>query len=314
MSSNSSINTTLIVCGLLGVAGFCRSAFSAEKICEGQHVVLTFDDGPHNNNTPPILRALHDAGEDGESIPATFYIVGKAIGTATYRKNNLNLGGQSGEEIISAIEKNPNWLIANHTKTHPDLAKLSRSDLEKEIEYFINEPKVSKAKESQNHFATFRAPFGSKNQMVLDRLAAHGYDHEMSWDLDSLDWAIDSGSAGYTELKGASPEKKKEVLLQRIKDRLKDLCEQRKGARDEPIVVLFHDIKATTGAALPEILDYMKSVGVEFKGLNEVEKYSQAWVPTHAGSPARPPITVKPKFRIETKNGRTTIEPANQEH
>src|SRR5213595_3552798 len=55
-----------------------RPAFGVEdRTPPGDHVGLTFDDGPHAQGTPAVLEALRDAG-----ATATFFLVGEQVDRA----------------------------------------------------------------------------------------------------------------------------------------------------------------------------------------------------------------------------------------
>lgn len=73
----------------------------------GPLVALTFDDGPHPDLTPPILRVLDDAG-----VRATFNMMGHAA------ESNPHLA----KAVVAAGHD-----IGNHTSTHLDLARQDRA-------------------------------------------------------------------------------------------------------------------------------------------------------------------------------------------
>ncbi len=323
------VSIVFTVCFIICIfAKFSTSAVASveDDACKGMSVVLTFDDGPHNTNTPDVMKALTSAGTDGQSLPATFFVTGNARPSANSRVDDLHLGGLRGDKILDMIAENPRWLIGNHTKRHgAALTTLKDAEIKNEISYWLSEPHYKKALLAQKSFMAFRAPYGAYGKKgeysgnVLRALHGAGYDFNMFWDLDSDDWAIDRGIRPYQHLKGAPLDKRKQALIARIKEQLQKECKKRTNDRKVPIVVLFHDIKDTTAAALPEILSYMKSVGVEFKGLNEVEKFSEeAWIATHKDAPKEPSqsVLVEPRilYKIENSNGRTNINRIDESH
>ena len=76
-------------------------------------IAITFDDGPHKDNTPRLLDMLKK-----RNIKATFYVVGDMI---KYNPQILARTVQEGHEI------------GNHTVTHGTLSRMSTSSLHREL-------------------------------------------------------------------------------------------------------------------------------------------------------------------------------------
>ncbi len=79
-----------------------------------KEIALTFDDGPVPSATPKILETLKK-----ESVKATFFVVGRMV------DKYPSLLKQIWEEGHD---------VGNHTYSHPDLTKLSKGDILKELE------------------------------------------------------------------------------------------------------------------------------------------------------------------------------------
>ena len=79
-----------------------------------KYVALTFDDGPHYKNTKLLLDGLRE-----RNVKATFFIVGQNI--------------EGNEEILKQM-KEDGHLIGNHTYSHKNLFRLSKTRILNEIE------------------------------------------------------------------------------------------------------------------------------------------------------------------------------------
>lgn len=129
----------------------------------GRQLALTFDDGPHPAQTPAILRILrrYDA-------PATFFVIGENAGW--------------NPDLVKAIAADGH-LVANHSWSHPELPKLSRAKVRKELGRTCD--LVEKALGAPPRFA--RAPYGAWHGPSLEICAELGME-PMGWSVDTLDW------------------------------------------------------------------------------------------------------------------------------
>lgn len=80
----------------------------------GNHIALTFDDGPHPTNTPRLLDMLRE-----RNIKATFFVVGP--------------NARRYPEIMKRIVAEGHE-IGNHTMTHGDLSKMSNTSIKNELD------------------------------------------------------------------------------------------------------------------------------------------------------------------------------------
>ena len=126
-------------------------------------VALTFDDGPHPQNTPRILEALRTS--DGAS---TFFMVGTNV---ERYPDVVRQVAESGSEI------------ASHTYDHPNLTKLSGDRLN----YQLNRVSelVSELTGQQVSVKTLRPPpYGAVSEQVREAADTP----LILWSMDTLDW------------------------------------------------------------------------------------------------------------------------------
>ncbi len=199
-------------------------------LTNGKYVALTFDDGPSPQGTPKILKTLKEY-----DAKATFFMLGNQV---DYYPDLARKVVEEGHEI------------GNHTKSHPNLSKMSDVNIKKELDY-TNE----KIKEVTGVSPSLiRPPYGIYNDNVI-KYAKENNQSIILWSVDSLDWKNRNGSA-----------------IQKIVQN-----EITPGA-----IVLLHDIHSTTADALPKLLKTLKQAGYQFitvsqlldwKGKNGISLY-----------------------------------------
>lgn len=141
------------------IAVFLPSARAEEK----KRIALTFDDGPHPENTVALLGLLREYG-----VTATFFVIGE----------NIRYFPEAFEELIrSGVE------IGNHTDTHPKLAGQGAGLLSDEIARCESEIVLRGGKRP----TLFRPPEGVRNAVVTGVCREAGY-RTVYWTLDTLDW------------------------------------------------------------------------------------------------------------------------------
>ncbi|MDO4189139.1 MAG: polysaccharide deacetylase family protein [Lachnospiraceae bacterium] len=194
-------------------------------------VYLTFDDGP-SSNTAKILDILDEHGVKG-----TFFVVGRLSDTTTpMYKRIVNEGHAIG---MHSYTHKYNEIYADKDSFVYDVEK---------IQSLIYEQTGVMSK-------LYRFPGGSSNRVSRTDMSELVKELEKR-DIKYFDWNVVSGDASSTY--GLS----KEEIVRR--------CTQ--GALlEEEAVILMHDLpeKATTVAALPEIIEYFQSIGVEILPLSE---------------------------------------------
>jgi peptidoglycan/xylan/chitin deacetylase (PgdA/CDA1 family)/tetratricopeptide (TPR) repeat protein len=138
-------------------------------------VALTFDDGPHPKYTEQVLAILQKYGLKG-----TFFEVGYMIG-------KVDDGGGVTFVRTSDISRKiveAGHTLANHSYSHPVLVKLSEAERNSEID----RTNALLEKIAGRKTELFRAPYGSRNQAIVDRVNGEGM-RSVMWNIDARDWA-----------------------------------------------------------------------------------------------------------------------------
>ncbi|ORX46003.1 glycoside hydrolase/deacetylase [Piromyces finnis] len=135
-----------------------------------KHWALTFDDGPYDYDMD-LLDLLKKKG-----VKATFFINGA---------NVMDIKTTKAKNIIQRMDKDGH-IVASHTWSHADIAKISKSELIKEmtqLEDYIYKYIGKKP-------AFMRPPYGSGdgNVSIAKTLGDLGYSAAILWNVDTLDW------------------------------------------------------------------------------------------------------------------------------
>jgi peptidoglycan/xylan/chitin deacetylase (PgdA/CDA1 family) len=130
----------------------------------GNYIALTFDDGPHPQNTPRLLDILR-----ARNVKATFYVIGRSV----------DLYPQVVRRTVAEGHE-----LGNHSHTHRLLSKLGDAELRSEMKRCRDA--VSNA--AGVRMRTMRPPYGGllqrQRQLVHDEF---GYP-TILWSVDPLDW------------------------------------------------------------------------------------------------------------------------------
>ncbi len=206
-------------------------------------VILTFDDGPDPDYTPPILDILKR-----ENVPAAFFVVG------VMAEANL--------PILKRILKEGHE-IGNHTFTHPNIAKVgaTRAFAEIEATRLLLESVLGRST------VLFRAPFNADSEPTkMEELVPLGIGKELNYysigeSIDPEDWQ-----------EGISADSVYERTIRAYE------------ANPNKGIILFHDSggnRQATVDALPHIIQYFKSKGVQFSTIaNLLDKKPEEVMPT----------------------------------
>lgn len=139
----------------------------AEKIREldpdKPMIALTFDDGPHYQQTPRLLEIL-----EKNNARATFFVLGDRV-----------LWGASNEKALQMVYDSGNE-VASHTYAHKRLKNLSVDEIKEEI---------TKTRDAifsviGEYPTLVRPPYGGYNDDVKN----YSYAPLITWNLDSKDW------------------------------------------------------------------------------------------------------------------------------
>lgn len=205
---------------------------------DGKKVVyLTFDDGPSTTNTPKVLDIL-----DQYNVKATFFVLGKSIDTDS-----------QSEELLKQIANNGH-AIGNHSYSH-DYNYLYPGRIISPENFMSDINKCNDA---------LKRVLGEDFKTRVVRFPG-GY---WSWDgrrnirpiLDEQGYAIIDWNTLNEDAQGSK--KDANQLLECTKKNTEAL-----GPNADSIVLLMHDTygKEATVDALPQIIEYYKSLGFEFK-------------------------------------------------
>ncbi|BAB81316.1 polysaccharide deacetylase family protein [Clostridium perfringens] len=211
---------------------------------EGKYVFLTFDDGP-SNSTEKILNILKD-----KDVHGTFFVLGSSIGKDSKRQEYLK------EELKSGNA------IANHSYSH-DFKKLYPGNKLK-IDSFMDEfNKTNDIMQSilggEFDCKVLRMPGGYGTRKYYNDPSLKEFDDTLQENgIINVDWnALDGDAEG----KPYSTEE----MLNYVKKTSKG---------KNHVVILMHDAagKEKTVEILPQIIDYYKNEGYEFKVIKNTYK------------------------------------------
>lgn len=171
-------------------------------------IALTFDDGP-GAHTSRLLDLLAD-----RDAPATFFVLGEQ---ARRRPDLVRRMAEEGH------------VVGNHTWGHPDLATLTRREIDQQFVAAADE--IEKAGAPRP--VLVRPPYGSFSDDVRAAITEAG-DAAVLWDVDTLDWQTrDTAQTIEAAIDGAS-----------------------RGG-----IILMHDIHEPTVAAVGTIVDDLRAAG-----------------------------------------------------
>ena len=149
-----------------GSSDFSKSngiSFSRVHV-SGNYIAMTFDDGPHPQNTPRLLDMLR-----ARNIKATFYVIGQSV----------NLYPQVLRRTVEEGHE-----IGNHSNTHRLLSKLSDSEILSDLrrcqDAIVNAAGIKPR--------TLRPPYGGLLQKQREMVHAEFGYPTILWSVDPLDW------------------------------------------------------------------------------------------------------------------------------
>ena len=133
-------------------------------LVSGNYIAITYDDGPHPQNTPRLLDMLR-----ARNIKATFYVIGRSV----------ELYPQIVKRTVAEGHE-----IGNHSHTHRLLSKLSDAEVRSEMARCRDS--VGRAAGVQPR--TMRPPYGGLLQRQRE-LVHSEFDYPVIlWSVDPLDW------------------------------------------------------------------------------------------------------------------------------
>ena len=186
-----------------------------------KQIIFTFDGGGTVQSASKILEVLAK-----HKVTGTFFLTGEMI------KNNPDFVkniAAAGHEIFS------------HTYDHPDLTKLSDSEITNELNKTED---VLKSTVGISPKPYFRAPFGLRDARVLAVAADAGY-QSVYWTEDALDWDT---------IRGETPNKVRERILTSLAD---------------GNIYLMHVGDVITGEILDDVFSTIESRGYKIVSLTQ---------------------------------------------
>lgn len=133
---------------------------------EGPYVAITFDDGPHAENTPRLLDMLKQRG-----LKATFFVVGQCA--AEYPDIMKRIAAEGHE-------------VANHSWSHPQLTRMGEGSVTDQLQRthdVIEQTTGATCK-------LLRPPYGAFTANQRGWAAQKWGYKTILWDVDPLDWKI----------------------------------------------------------------------------------------------------------------------------
>ena len=130
----------------------------------GNYVAITFDDGPHPQNTPRLLDILR-----ARNVKATFYVIGRSV---DLHPGIVRRTVAEGHEI------------GNHSHTHRLMTQLSDSEVRSEMQRC--EDAIGRAAGVRPR--TMRPPYGGLSQRQRELVHAEFGYPTILWSVDPLDW------------------------------------------------------------------------------------------------------------------------------
>ncbi len=133
-------------------------------LVSGNYIAMTFDDGPHPQNTPRLLDILR-----ARNVKATFYVIGRSV----------DLYPQIVRRTVAEGHE-----MGNHSYTHRLLSKLGDSELRQEM--VRCHEAVGRA--AGVRMRTMRPPYGGLLQRQRELVHAEFGYPTILWAVDPLDW------------------------------------------------------------------------------------------------------------------------------
>lgn len=205
-------------------------------------IALTFDDGPNPLTTPRIIATLKK-----HHAPATFF------------NNGIRYGTAGAKPIAAQIAADPDYILANHTQSHIDLAKQTAAKVADEIGR--TDALIRAAGEPPKYL---RFPFGSASCAAKQYAEGLGYT-VVGWHIDSADWCYAAGG-GYC--KPATFQYVPDELRADYKGYVMSQVRHTNGG-----IILMHDIHGFTADHLDEVLTTLEAEGFSFTRLDDVATF-----------------------------------------
>jgi peptidoglycan/xylan/chitin deacetylase (PgdA/CDA1 family) len=198
-------------------------------------VFLTFDDGPGHSSSKKILNVLQQ-----KDVKASFFIVGENIKNDTV-------------EIVEDLYKSGMDIYPHCYDHHYGVLYKSENSYFEDLNKYVNTTKGLIYKDRR---VFVRLPGGSLNSYCRSDVLKSIKNRLEKGNVDYIDWNVSIGDASGANIS-------KEQLITNVR---------KEGDVYRVAVVLMHDAdyKSSTIEALPEIIDFYKGKGYNFKLLSEM--------------------------------------------
>lgn len=185
-------------------------------------VALTFDAGANDAGVPAILSTLRST-----RTPATFFLTGH--------------WAQYYPAVARAIAVR--YPVGDHTWTHPDLTRLTDSQVRRQI---LTGARLIRAATGRTTRPLFRFPYGSRDARTIRIVNSLGYG-SIRWSVDTLGWMGTSGGQSVQSALGrvVSNLRPGEIVLMHV------------GSNP-------HDNSTIDAAALPAVIRAVRARGFRF--------------------------------------------------
>ena len=179
-------------------------------------VALTFDDGPSRENTGKILDVLKKYGAH-----ATFFVLGdRARVDGDLLKQELEAGCE----------------IGSHSWNHPQLSKISWSDVKSQVSRTDN---IVKKMTDGYQIKLLHPPYGAISDTMRKKLKKP----MILWNVDTLDWKTRDAKK----------------VFKKVKKEVKD-----------GDIILMHDIHAETAEAIKQVVPWLVEQGYDILSVSEL--------------------------------------------
>ena len=185
---------------------------------EEKKIAISFDCAWGVEYTDKLLEIMKE-----ERVPCTFFMV--------------EFWAEKYPEHVKKIDEYGHE-IGSHSATHPEMSKLNKSAMVKELTTSVEAINGITGKKVE----LFRPPYGDYNDLLIETAKSMGL-YTIQWDVDSLDWKNLSASE----------------IEKRVVSRVKN------GS-----IVLFHNNGLHTAEALPGVIRSLKRKGYEFVRIGDL--------------------------------------------
>jgi peptidoglycan/xylan/chitin deacetylase (PgdA/CDA1 family) len=225
---------------------------------DGPYIAMTFDDGPSAKLTPKLLDLLAE-----HHIKATFFLIGQNA-------------AENAE--LAAREAREGHEVANHSWSHPNLAKMSDDAVRAQLRKTDDTIKSAVGKSP----VLMRPPYGSITPRQKKWINQEFGYKVVLWDVDPLDWRRPGPSA----------------VCNRI------LKNTRAGS-----IVLAHDIHPGTIEAMPCVFKELEAKGFKFVTVSELIAMQTPLPPKPSPAPKSSPSAKSSAPPKSTPPGSTSPSP-----